>query len=162
MAQGKYLYLMRHGEAAPGAVDFERTLTHRGRKQIAVQAAQFKLSDGIRPDGIFCSTAKRTVETVNGLQKLFKGVPVFYRETLYLAPTHRLLDLIRETDDIFLRLLIIGHNPGMEQLVSLIDQKGMRVPMETADCVEISLGIKSWGEIKPGAGKIEKIFRTSI
>ena len=156
----KYLYLMRHGEAEPQAcvMDFGRALTSRGKKQVSAQVAQFKKNTGIRPDVVFSSTAKRTRETAEGLQKLFLGVPFFYRETLYLAPTRRLMDLIKSVDEIFQRILIIGHNPGLEQLVSLLDEKGSQIPMGTADCVEMSLNIKTWDEIKPGVGKVEKIF----
>ena len=159
MDQKKILYLMRHGEAARGGVtDFERALSPRGRGQIEAQIEQFKKVNGIRPDAVFCSTAKRTKETAQILQRLFKGVPVFYRETLYLAPTGRLLDLVQGIDEVFARVLIIGHNPGLEQMVSLLDKKGALIPMGTADCVEMRLNIKKWCEVKAGTGEIKKIF----
>ena len=159
MAQ-KYLYLMRHAEAESLArsVDFERALSPRGKKQVEAQVAQFKTPKGIRPDGVFCSTARRARETAEGLQKLFTGIPFFYRETLYLAPTRRLVELIKETDEIFQRILIIGHNPGLEQLMGLLDEKGAVIPMGTADCAAMRLDIKTWENLKPGVGKIEKIF----
>ena len=154
---------MRHGQATGGGVvDFERPLTSRGRKQIDIQAAQFKLPDGIRPDCVMCSTAKRTIQTAEILQKLFKGVPFFYRDTLYLAPVRRLTDLIQNMDDVFSRILIIGHNPGLEQLVGLLDEKGTRLSLGTADCVAIRLNVKSWADIRAGVGEIEKIFLCPI
>jgi len=160
MTQSKYLYLMRHGEAQPQSRvgDFERALTSFGKRQIISQTEQFKTQVGIRPDGAFCSTAKRARETAEELQKLFKGIPFFYRETLYLAPTRRLMELIHDTDDLFQRILIIGHNPGLEQLAGLLDSKGAFVPISPADCVVIRLDVDSWKAVKAASGKIEKIF----
>ena len=159
MKQKRYLYLMRHGQAEDGIVrDFERALTSLGQRQVLAQRAQFKKPIGIRPDIILCSTAKRTKETAQILENLFKGVPVFYRETLYLAPAHRLIDLIRETDDLFLRILIIGHNPGLEQTVGLLSNNAALVPLKPADCVVMKMDVGAWAEIKAGAGQIEKIF----
>ena len=158
MGKKRYLYLMRHGQAESGGVDFDRALSACGKKQIKAQVAQFKKPIGIRPDGIFCSTARRTKETAESLAKLFKGVPVFYRETLYLAPTSRLLDLVREVDDVFSRILIIGHNPGLEQLVSLLDKNGACIPMKPADCITLCLNSEKWSDVQAGVGEIQKIY----
>ena len=68
------------------------------------------------------------------------------------------MELIKETDEIFQRILIIGHNPGLEQLMGLLDEKGAVIPMGTADCAAMRLDIKTWENLKPGVGKIEKIF----
>ena len=159
MAETRYLYLMRHGEAGACATDFDRPLTRGGKKQVKTETAQFKLPDGIRPDVIFCSTAKRTRQTAEELESLFRGIPVFYRETLYLAPPYRLLDLVRQTDEMFHRILVIGHNPGLEQLAGLLSKEMAYVSLKPADCVVINLEIESWKGLKPGVGKIEKIFR---
>ena len=162
--QSKYLYLMRHGDAECEArvIDFQRALTSFGKKQVRMQAEQFKEPEGIRPDCILCSTARRAKETAEGLRNLFKGVPVFYRETLYLAPTHRLLNLIRETDDLFARILIIGHNPGLEQLASMLNEEMVRIPLKPADCVSVRMNVKTWAEVAAETGKIEKIFLSAI
>ena len=164
MEQRRYLYLMRHGDAERKArvTDFQRALTSFGKKQVKMQAEQFKTPMGIRPDCIFCSTAKRARETAEGLKELFKGVPFFYRETLYLAPTHRLIDLVRETDDLFERILIIGHNPGLEQLASLLNEEPVCIPLRTADCIVLRMNVKTWADVAAGAGKIEKIFLSAI
>ena len=162
--QSRYLYLMRHGDAEYKArvTDFQRALSPFGKKQIKMQVEQFKTEEGIRPDCIFCSTARRTRETAEEFKKLFKGVPVFYRETLYLAPPHRLLELIRETDDLFARILIIGHNPGLEQLAGMLNEKAICIPFKTADCVVIRMNVSTWAGVKPKVGKIEKIFLSTV
>lgn len=153
----KTLYLMRHGSAERGDAyhDFSRKLNQCGVREVLKQVEKFKAPDGIRPDCIISSTAVRTKETVELVAKLFTGVPVFYKEALYLAPSHRLLEIIQQTDDIFHRILMIAHNPGLEQITALIAKKQVFHP---ATCVDIRLNLKHWKEVTTESGAIQKIF----
>jgi len=113
---------MRHGLACQRGVtdDFQKPLSALGQKEVQAQTDRFRQPDGIRPDCIFCSTAVRARQTVELLSELFIGTPIFFRESLYLAPAFRVLDLIRETDSLFHRIMVVGHNPGLEQLIPLL------------------------------------------
>ncbi len=157
----KYLYLMRHGQSKKTEInDFFRPLSLKGNKDVLIQAEQFKLPTGIRPDCIYCSTAVRTKQTAELLKTVFKGVPVFYRETLYLAPSYRIMDVIKETDEIFQRIMVIGHHPGLEQTLGVIADNGNIRLLKPADCAVLSLNIRNWTELKTACGHLEQIYAT--
>ena len=156
----RHLYLMRHGIAEPGtpAGDFQRSLTAAGRESIKKQAERFRQTGGIRPDCLVCSTALRVRETAAILTELFVGAPLFYRETLYLAPAFRILDLLREMDPLFQRILIIGHNPGISDVIALLSQQENRLVLAPGDCIAMPICGPDWKQIKIGSASIEKIY----
>jgi len=159
----RHIYLMRHGSAGFGVKsDFDRKLTAVGQAEVRHQVDRFQQPDGIRPDCIFCSTATRTRQTAAILSHLFQGIPVYFRETLYLAPTYRIMDLVRAIDDIFYRPLIIGHNPGLEQMADLLNHKPAHITLFPADCVSLSLSVPTWASVRPGSGQIQQIFSGKI
>ena len=154
------LYLMRHGAVSldSNTTDFRISLSQKGIQDVLFQRERFKKSDGIRPDGIFCSTATRARETVDLLEDLFVGTPVFYRDTLYLAPAFRMMDLLRQTDAIFKRILIIAHTPGLEQLTSVLTSDDTRLHFHPADCVSLGIHLDDWSKLNTGCADIEKKF----
>lgn len=157
---GLQLYLMRHGSISSdsSSTDFYVSLSQSGIHDVLTQRERFKKSDGIRPDCIFCSTAKRTRETVELLGDLFVGTPVFFRDTLYLAPAFRIMDLLRQTDSIFRRIMIIGHTPGLEQLTSVLTSDDVRLRFYPADCLVLHLNLNDWSKLNTGCAEIEKKY----
>ena len=158
--KGFQLYLMRHGAISSDSslTDFNVSLSQAGIHDILIQRERFKKSDGIRPDCIFCSTAKRTRETVELLGDLFFGTPVFFRDTLYLAPAFRIMDLLRQTDSIFRRIMVIGHTPGLEQLTSVLTSDDIRLRFYPADCLVLHIDLDDWSKLNTGCAKIEKKY----
>ena len=155
----KHLYLMRHGYSKKTDVsDFLKPLSVKGNKEVLVQAEQFKLPTGIRPDCIYCSTSVRTKQTADLLKTVFTGVPVFYRESLYLAPSYRIMDVIKETDEIFQRIMVIGHHPGLEQTIGVLADNGNFQLLTPADCAVLSLNISRWTDLKTACGHLEQIY----
>lgn len=159
-SEGLKLYLMRHGMVSldSDSVDFRVSLSQNGIRDVLSQRERFKKSDGIRPDCIFCSTAKRARETADLLDDLFVGAPVFFRDTLYLAPAFRIMDLVRQTDSIFRRIMIIGHTPGLEQLTAVLTSDDVRLRFHPADCVSLRVNLNSWEKLNTGCAEIEKSF----
>ena len=158
--EGLTLYLMRHGAVSldSDVSDFRMSLSQKGIRDVLLQRERFKKADGIRPDCIFCSTATRARETVDLLDDLFVGAPVFFRDTLYLAPAFRMMDLLRQTDAIFRRILMIAHTPGLEQLTSVLSSEDVRLHFHPADCVVLRIHENNWDKINTGCAEIEKVF----
>ena len=162
VSQDRYVYVMRHSMAQGGAVDFDRPLSPEGRQAVLKQIKKFERIDGIRPDCLLCSTAKRARQTAEILSELFIGAPVFYHESLYLASKERVLEQLHQTDNIFKRILIIGHNPGLERFISLLDCLHVNQTLNPADCVALKVLISDWQQLKIGTGSVQKIFRAVI
>ena len=158
------LYLMRHGRAKPGrgTDDFKRPLSVAGIQTVQWQRERFKEPSGIRPDCILCSTAKRARETAGILKDLFIGTPVFCREALYLAPAFRILDVLNNMDEVFRRILIIGHHPGLEQTIGVLTQPENKQNLAPGDCAVLRLNTPNWRSLEPGCGVIEKIFSVPL
>lgn len=111
MTQRKLL-LIRHAKSdwATGQADHARPLNKRGRRDAPRIGAWIK-SQGLTPATILCSDAERTRETC-ALMAL--DAPVRYVNALYHAEPHTMLALIDRTDG---DLALIGHNPGMTDLI---------------------------------------------
>ena len=157
----RYLYLMRHGLArAKGLTDdFQKPLSAVGEKEVRAQMEKFRQPDGIRPDCILCSTAVRAQQTVELLSELFVGTPVFFREALYLAPAFRVLALIHETDSLFRRIMIVGHNPGLEQLIPILTTPEICPTLRPADCAGLQTDVPDWTRLKTGSATLAHFFQ---
>lgn len=114
----KTLYLLRHADAAPDSAlpDDDRPLTDEGKRS-AGRLADFMRREGLRPDVVLCSTARRTRETWERLApRVGEDATVIYEEQLYGASVRRLLEVVGRVADSAERLLVVGHNPGLEDL----------------------------------------------
>jgi phosphohistidine phosphatase len=113
------LMLMRHAKSDrsdPGARDFDRPLTSRGRKAVP-QMAKWLRKEGFAPGAILSSPAVRARETALLLARELglRESEVAWDEDIYDADLATLLRVIRrraETD-----LLLVGHNPGFDDLL---------------------------------------------
>jgi phosphohistidine phosphatase len=116
----KQLLVVRHGAAtgkSAGGEDRDRPLTPEGRRAALALGRRLK-SDGITPDHVLCSPARRARETLDGLAGALDTLPpADFDEALYLADTVTLLDLLRGLPTETRCPLLIGHNPGLEELV---------------------------------------------
>jgi phosphohistidine phosphatase len=114
------LYLLRHAKAAwaePGMRDFDRPLTARGREDAAAVGMAMRAS-GFIPDLVLCSTARRARETwecVAGTIGPLPTPPVF-TDSLYGCDAAGYLSIIRNAADDHLSLLVVGHNPMIEDV----------------------------------------------
>jgi len=108
------LLLMRHAKSdyPPGVADHDRPLAPRGIRQAGL-AGDWLRTNAPAIDGVLCSTATRTRETL-----LNTGIdaPVRYSERLYASTPGTLIDEINTVDDAVGTLLVIGHEPTMSTL----------------------------------------------
>lgn len=113
----KELLLLRHAKsswATPGMPDFERPLNKRGRRAAAAMARHLA-EEGLSPRLILSSDAKRTQETLEPIRESLRSVAVHLEPKLYLADPPTLLDRLRKVPDDVPSVLMIGHNPGLQE-----------------------------------------------
>ncbi|WP_292895883.1 MULTISPECIES: SixA phosphatase family protein [unclassified Nitratireductor] len=127
------LLLLRHakaGWAAPGMSDFERALTHSGQTD-ARKLGQRMRTSGLIPDLVLCSPARRAVETLESVvSTLFEQPPKtnMIRE-LYNSDAADYLQAVREAPAAS-TLLVVGHNPMMEDLAFELPAAGDQQAMQ--------------------------------
>lgn len=145
----KTLLLMRHAKSSwdnPAQDDHDRPLNTRGRR-VAPRMGGWLRKQALTPDLIVSSTARRALQTAeavaseSGYAGDIQTVP-----DLYHASPESWCSVIRTLPDEAARVLCIGHNPGVEQLLS---QCGCPDPaMPTAAVARIDLPLNSWSEFE--------------
>jgi phosphohistidine phosphatase len=155
------LLILRHAKASwdrPGLPDFDRPLTERGRSSIADVGVAMARA-GYLPRRVLCSSALRTRETLAGLLPHFAtDLEVTLTRRLYEADAGDLLELIQGLGSAPTPLLLVGHNPGLEDLANLLVTDGdadarlaMAAKFPTCALAVIELPIETWA----GAGTSE-------
>src|SRR5262245_40120041 len=149
----KTIFVLRHAKSSwdnPDWSDFERPLNSRG-----LDAARFIggliYERQLAPEIIISSPAKRAKQTAVLVKEIAEiAKPVTFDERIYEASPLTLFNLIREFDDKRESVLIVGHNPGFENLVRVLT--GETVQMPTAALAKINLDVEKWSDIENGAG----------
>ncbi|HEX8528237.1 SixA phosphatase family protein [Allosphingosinicella sp.] len=165
----KTLTLLRHAKSTWDdlvARDFDRPLNPRGRKAARRVGAEMR-AQGLSFDSALASPAKRVVETLNEVAQGYgRALPVRYEQRVYLAAPETLLELVRATGENDGRLLLVGHNPGMEIVAMLLTRERgdslreeVAVKYPTGTLAEISLPVERWRDVRPGMGRIERFIR---
>ena len=96
--------------------DFDRPLAPRGR-EAAPLMGRYLRDQGLEPDLVLCSMARRARETLALLLTALASAPeISYLKTLYLAPPSRLLAVLRRQRPDRGRILLVAHNPGLHHL----------------------------------------------
>jgi phosphohistidine phosphatase len=156
----KHLFLLRHAKSSwddDSLDDFDRPLNSRGKSAAPLMGKVMK-ERKVAPDVILCSPAKRTKQTiklVNETAKLKTGVT--FNDAIYDASAADLRKLIRKQKKSVEGILLIGHNPGLEEFLELLTGKYERMP--TAALVQINLNADDWSDIEDGANKLAWIVR---
>jgi phosphohistidine phosphatase len=163
----KTLTLLRHAKSGwddPVGRDFDRPLNPRGRKAARTVGREMK-AEGLAFDLVLASPARRVIETLEEVATGFGGIGPHYDQRLYLASTATLLEIVRATPDEVERLLVVGHNPGLEELALCLSRRddGLRGEVElkypTGTVAQIGLPVERWAEVKAGVGRIERFIR---
>ena len=160
------LLVLRHAKSSweeVDAADHDRKLSPRGIKAARRMGALIA-ERGWLPDLILCSTARRTKETLALAREAWPSapaIPVSELAGVYLAPASRLLDIVRRQPDDALRLMLIGHNPGLQTLVARLaglGDKKLRAAVEikfpTAALARLTLDIGSWRDLAWNVGTL--------
>lgn len=126
------LILLRHAHAepaAPGQSDADRPLSPEGLAE-AESAGRWLRDKGLTPDRVLCSPSRRTRETLEAVLGAVGYVDQRLEPSIYEATPGTLMELADAHREVA-RLLMVGHNPGFEQLAALLhsgqsgDYRGM-------------------------------------
>jgi len=121
----KRLLLLRHAKSSQDGAsdDKDRALNARGLRDAPAMGAQLH-KQLWQPDLVLCSAARRTRETWARVAPELDASPrVEFEDALYLASAKRILAFVREAGDDAKTLLIVGHNPGIEETAALLARK---------------------------------------
>ncbi len=159
----KTILFMRHAKSDWGAQyrsDFERPLSARGQRDAPIMAA-FLARHNLMPDRIVSSPATRARLTAEFVAKeeRFQGELAFDRR-IYLASPNMLLAVIRELPEDADRVMLVGHNPGMEDIIELLG--GGHVRMPTAAIASLRLYADRWVDAQPGEAHLQWLIKPKI
>ena len=157
----KTLLILRHGKSSwkhPGLADHDRPLNGRGRHD-APRVGRLLREEGLVPDRIVSSTAIRARATADlvadhaGCSRRAKK-----NRELYLASGPDILRVLRNVGGRASRLLVVGHNPGLEELVAGLT--GCAVMLPTAALVEVRLEVDEWSKLDASTrGRLVNLWR---
>ncbi len=154
------LVLLRHAKSDwPDVADHERPLAKRGRRD-APRAGRWLSRSGYVPDAVLCSTARRARETwelvAGGLAEAGAAPPpARYEPRLYQATVLGLLMLVREFPDAERTVLIVGHNPGLAELVHGMTAPPPEPPTAFPTAAVAVLGLAGdWARAEPGQARL--------
>ena len=146
----KNLTIVRHAESAlQGAqyLDKNRPLTKNGRND-ALLISQRIRDAGIKPSKILSSSAARAWETALIIAKTinYSENLLTKDDRLYLADIHNLVCIIEEQNEDVNNLMIIGHNPGLIELINLLSIKKI-ANLSTSGTVSLNINTDDWSLI---------------
>ncbi|MGI9055202.1 MAG: SixA phosphatase family protein [Pyrinomonadaceae bacterium] len=156
----KTLFIMRHAKSSwddPDLSDFERPLNNRGLKTAPLMG-ELMSKNNFTPQIIISSPAIRAKQTANLVKKSAGfDAEIFFDERIYEASPMRLSEVISDVEDEYDSAMIVGHNPGFENLVRVLT--GKLEPMPTAALAVVDLEINSWKEVNAETGTLRKLIR---
>ncbi len=136
--------------------DFDRPLNERGLEAAPLMGHMI-YENQFQPDLIISSPAKRAKQTavlVRASAQLESKIQ--YDEKIYEASPRRLLQIVSEQSDKLESLMLVGHNPGSEELLKTLT--GELRPMATANLAVVDLQIENWSEIDANCGTLRVLI----
>jgi len=167
----KRLYLLRPAKAVasgPGPDDHARALTVRGMHDAGAMARYLR-KNGFAPELMLISTSARTHQTADLVLREVHA-KADYREALYLAEAGKILGMVQATPSGVSGVMVVGHNPGLEDLAVLLardkvarKERARRDVLEekfpTAALAVLDFDVDKWRELRPGEGKLADFVR---
>ena len=154
----KTLLLLRHAKAenpTAGSSDINRALNERGKRE-AQAMGTFIRKQNLTFELVLCSPAVRARETAElVLASAEVAANVRYDQRIYEASPRQLLEVISEVEEDKSAVLLVGHNPGMEELLKALT--GREEPMATGTLAKIDFNIDEWSRIAEDSGSLELI-----
>jgi phosphohistidine phosphatase len=153
------LYLLRHAKSSwdePALADHERPLAPRGRRDALLVGRHLGRLEAA-PELVLCSSAVRTRETLELLGPAVAGIPVQLEDDLYAASSEALLERLRAVPDETGCVLLIGHNPGVQDLALALapggrDRERLAAKFPTAGLA--TLACPAWARLEAGGAEL--------
>lgn len=157
----KTLLLMRHAKSSwkiKNIHDHERPLNKRGRRD-APKMGHLLLERELMPQIILSSSALRSRQTAELVaETVGYSAEVLYRDDLYMAEPDRIIAALQELPDTLERVMIIGHNPGLETFLQILSNR--IEPLPTAVLAHVVLHIDEWALLNSNSeGELVDIWR---
>lgn len=119
---------------------------------------------GLLPDLVLVSPSRRTLDTWDLVAPMLpERPPTRIEPRIYEAPAARLLEVVREIEGEVAMAMLVGHNPGLEELVGLLAGEGEREAVArlagrypTGGLAYLTFGLKHWRDIGRGKGRLER------
>lgn len=159
------LMLLRHAKSnwPDGVADRDRPLAMRGREAAPVMG-RYLADELLLPDLALISPARRTLETWALVEPMLPEKPPSHVEPrIYEAKAQRLLDVAKEVEPEVKTVLLIGHNPGLEELAALLAGHGdryasarMSQKYPTCGLAVLDFAIEDWRDLAPRSGRLDR------
>ena len=169
LTSARQLLFLRHAKSSwddPGLTDFDRPLSGRGLKTAPLIGREL-VRRGWLPDMTLVSPALRTRDTWRLVAAEFPArVPTEFFRALYDASARDILDLVRQVDNSTATLLVVGHNPGLEELARLLSGPASKASaletlaekFPTAALVRLVFD-GEWAKLVPGSAGLTHCLR---
>jgi phosphohistidine phosphatase len=164
------LTLFRHAKSSWDDTiprDFDRPLNKRGEKA-AVTMGKWVKENGLTFDHVVASPAVRVIDTIDQfVTGTGERIDATWDRRIYLASSATLMDVLRDQSDMYKSVMMVGHNPGMEDLVFDIVPDDGGSPLRdlvwekypTAAIARMELDIASWSDIDRKCGRLTHFIR---
>jgi phosphohistidine phosphatase len=157
----KTLLILRHAKSSwkqPELPDHDRPLNKRGKKD-APRMGRLIHQLQLVPDLILSSTAVRARSTALAVAEACKNsAELRLLRDLYLAEPDDYAQVLATLDERYRSVMIVGHNPGLEDLVEALT--GLHEILPTAALARVALPIDGWSEMSlDGSARLEQLWR---
>ena len=156
----KTLLLLRHAKSSwkdTNVKDFDRSLNQRGLKA-APGIGRLMRKRKLEPKLVLSSPAERARQTTQlVIDAAGMKTELRYDERIYEATGARLFEIVAQIEDDADLALLVGHNPGLEELLEKLTGEARSLP--TAALVCIGLEIEKWSKLRAGAGRLEWLVK---
>lgn len=160
--------MLRHAKSSwddPAAADFDRPLNRRGMEAAQLMGAELRRR-GLAFDLVLASPARRVAQTIEHVEVgLGESLDARFDERIYGASAAALLAIVRDVDESAGRLLLVGHNPGLQELAIMLAGAGeplresLAGKYPTAALALLELPVARWEEVRPGTAQIADFLR---
>ena len=166
----KTLGLFRHAKSDwtdARARDFDRPLNERGQRGARLMGQHIKAA-GYPFARVIASPAVRVAETIELAGEAWgRTFAIEWDRRIYLASSQTLIELLRELPDSLPSVLLVGHNPGTEDVIfDLVPEDGssplrdeVEIKFPTATFAVLELAIDRWADLHEGTAKLVGLTR---
>jgi phosphohistidine phosphatase len=157
----KTLLILRHAKSSwdnMQLTDYERPLNNRGKRD-APRMGKLLREQDLMPDLIITSSAERALTTAEAVALASDyEQEIKHTRSFYHADPEPYIEALQQLDDSYERVMVVGHNPGIEELLE--ELTGLWERMPTAALAHVTLPIAHWHELdEDTTGELVNLWR---